>query len=135
MFELKADPKLPHHYIIGVAIRSMHSLKSGEMFLKYKPVYFTHEDIKKVQDAALLSVDKVFKTTSKEAAEIHECRELVVALSGLKMAASANEATLHHFSSESEIPYYEDWFEGYVKSANTSKSTKRQLIDAKIKGH
>lgn len=135
MFELKADPKFPHHYIIGVAIRSMRSSQAGEMFLKYRPIHFTHEEMKKVQDAALLSVDKVFKTTSKEAAEIHECRELVVALSGLKMAASANEATLHHFSSESEIPDYENWFAGYVKNANKSKSIKRTLMDARIKGH
>jgi hypothetical protein len=135
MFEVKADPKLPHHYIIGVAIHDMRSSQAGEMFLKYGPVYFTHEDILKVQDAALLSIDKVFKTTSKEAADIHECRGLTVALSGMRMAAAANHATLHHFSSESEIPDYENWFEGYVKSANKSKSTKRQLMDARIKGY
>ena len=135
MFELKADPKLPHHYIIGVAMHDMISSDAGEMFLKYGPVYFTHEDILKVQDAALLSVDKVFKTTSKEAAEIHECRDLVVALNGLKLAAASNNATLHHFSSESKIPDCEVFFEGYVKNANKSKSIKRGLMDARIKGH
>jgi hypothetical protein len=135
VFDLKADPKFPHHYIIGVVIHDMRSSQAGEMFLKYGPVHFTHEDVKKVQDAALLSVDKVFKTTSKEASEIHECRELVVALSGMRMAAASNHATLHHFSFESEISDHENWFESYVKNANKSKSIKRQLMDAKIKGY
>lgn len=135
MFEIKADPKFPYHYIIGVVMRDMRSSQAGEMFLKYGPVYFTHEDISKVQDAALLSVDKVFKTTSKEAAEIHECRDLIVALTGIRLAANANDATLHHFSSVSKIPDHESFFEGYVKSANKSKSMKKALMDAKIKGY
>ncbi len=135
MFELKVDPKIPHHYIIGVAMHDMRSEKAGKMFLKYGPVYFTHEDIKRVQDAALLSVDKVFKTTSKEASDIHDCRELVVSLSGMRMAASANQATLHHFSSEYEIVDFKTFFDGYVKNANKSKSMRKGLMDARITGH
>lgn len=135
VFEVKADPKLPHHYMIGVVMHDMSSSQAGEMFLKYGPVYFTHEDILKVQDASLLSVDKVFKTTSKEAADIYECRGLVVALSGMRLAANANNATLHHFSSISKIPDHESFFEGYVKNANKSKSIKKALMDAKIKGY
>lgn len=137
MFDLKADPSLPHHYIIGVAVHSARAIaeRRGKMFLKYRPIYFHHSDICNVQDAAMMSVDKVFKTTSKEAAEMFNCRELVVAITGLKMAASANQATLHHFSSEFEIEDSEEWFEGFVKSANNSESIRRQLDGARIGGY
>lgn len=137
MFDLKADPALPHHYIIGVAMHGMMASpeKRGQMYLKYRPVYFHHSDICNVQDAAMMSVDKVFKTTTKEAAEMFDCRELLVAITGLKMASSANQATLHHFSSEYEIPDAEEWFEGFVKNANKIESMRRQLDEARIPGH
>lgn len=133
--KLNADPKLPHHYIIGVAIHPMNSgpKNRGKMFLKYGPVYFHHKDIQNVQNAALMSVDKVFKTSPKEASDMYDCRELVVAINGLKMAASANQASLHHFSSEFEIP--DDWWEGYIKNANTVESIKEQLDAARMSGH
>lgn len=135
MFKLKADPKLAHHYIIGVAVHPMKASPEmrGKMFLKYGPVYFHHNDIKNLQDAALMSVDKVFKTTSKEACEMYDCRQIVVALSGLKMAAAANEATLHHFSSEFEIP--EDWWEGFVKNCNRIESMRKQLDESRMPGY
>ncbi|MCF8019865.1 MAG: hypothetical protein K9L62_10740 [Vallitaleaceae bacterium] len=137
MFDLKADPSLPHHYIIGVA---MHSMKSGpdlrgKMFLKYGSVYFNHKDIDNVRNAAMMSVDKVFKTTSKEATEMFECQELSSAITGLKIAAYANQATLHHFSSEFEFDNPDEVFESFVKSANISESTRRQLDEARIGGY
>ena len=137
MFNLKADPNLPHHYIIGVAIHSMRSGPEvrGKMFLKYGPVYFNHSDIENVQNAAMLSVDKVFKTTAAQASETFNCRELVVAITGLKLAASTNQATLHHFSSEFEFENPDEVFEQLVASANISESTRRQLDDAKIRSH
>jgi hypothetical protein len=80
-----------------------------------------------------MSVDKVFKTTPKEASEMYECRELVVAINGLKLAASANQATLHHFSCEFEIP--DDWWEGYINNANSVESIREQLDAARINGY
>jgi hypothetical protein len=137
MFDLKADPSLPHHYIIGVA---MHSMKSGpdlrgKMFLKYGPVYFNHKDIENVRDAAMMSVDKVFKTTSKEATEMFDCGNLTGTITGLKLAAYANQATLHHFSSEFEFENPDELFGMLVESANISDSTRRQLDEAKIGGY
>lgn len=130
-FKLKVDPKLPHHYIIGVTMKEMDTENPGEIYLKYGPVHFTNQDVENVQDSILLSQDEVFKTTTSESCQIHNCQSLVMALIGMKMAAKANHATLHHFSSEHEIE--EDWFETFVEQANTSKSTKKVLIGAKIK--
>ena len=133
--KLKADPKLPHHYMIGVTVYPMNAgpKRRGKMFLKYGPVYFHHKDIENVQNAALMSIDEVFKTTPKEASDMYNCRSLVVAINGLKLAASVNQTTLHHFSSEFEIP--DDWWEGYIKNANTVESIREQLDEAKMPGY
>jgi len=87
--------------------------------------------LKNVQDAILLSRDEIFQTTTEESCKIHNCQSLVMALIGMKMAAKANHATMHHFSSELEIE--EEWFVTLVEQANNSKSTKKTLMEAKIK--
>jgi len=135
MFKIKADPKCPHHYIMGVAMRTMRSSHAGEIYLKYGPVYFSHKDILNLQDTVLLSVDEIFRTTPKEAADIHGCRALIISLNGLILAASVNDTTLHHFSSEFEVPDYWNWFELFVNNANKCESEKRKLMDAKIRGY
>jgi hypothetical protein len=135
MFKIKADPKLPYHYIIGVSMHNLRSSRAGEVYLKYGPVYFSHKDIVKVQDTALLSADKVFKTTTKEAADMFKCRALIISLNGLMLAASVNNITLHHFSCELEVPDYWNWFELFVNNSNKCESEKRKLIDARIKGY
>lgn len=135
MFDLKADPNIPHHYIIGVAITDMRSKNPGQFYLKYGPVYFHHDQIVDIQDAAMLSADKVFKTTSKEAAEAFNCREFVIMFHGLRMAAMANHATLHHFSSEFELENYDDWFVDFVKRANKYREERIKLFDSQIRGY
>ena len=135
MFDLKADPLVPHHYIIGVAMRGLHSKNPGEFYLKYGPIYFHHDQIVDIQNAALLSVDKVFKTTSKEAAEVFNCKEFITMFHGLRMAAMANNATLHHFSSEFKLEDYDSWFVNFVKRANKYRDERIKLFDAKIGGY
>jgi hypothetical protein len=135
MFDLKADPNFPHHYIIGVAMRDMKSHNPGEFFLKYGPVYFHHDLIIDIQNAAMLSTDKVFKTTSKEAADAFGCREFIASFHGLRMAANANMATLHHFSSEFELVGVDEFFTNFVKEANTNGYVRSKLLDAKIRGY
>lgn len=139
MFDLKADPKLPHHYMFGVAMRDLHSKKPGELYLKYGPVYFTHEDIIKVQNASILSHDdlykNIYKTSVKDAADICECRELIIAIWGMKMAAMSNHATLHHFSNDHPIHDYWNWFPKYVELANKDESIKEKIFNARVPGH
>ena len=131
IYELKADPKLPHHYFIAVGIRQMNSSNPGEMFLKYRPFYLHHSQIEKFRDVSLLIQDKLFKTTQKEALLMHGLYDVASTFSAFRLASSVNQCTIHHFSSENEIE--EEWFEVFVKSANISKSTKEQLFDARVK--
>ncbi len=111
----------------------MKSKDAGKMYLKYGPVYFTNDEVENVRDATMLSVDKIFETSPRDAALIFNCRHLIMCLHGMKLSAQANEASLHHFSSGFEISGYEEWFYTYVDNANISKSTKEQLLDARIK--
>jgi len=129
--ELKVDKRLPHHYIIGVAIKSLRDSNPGEIYLKYGPIYFTNDDVSRVQDAKILSEDKLFKTTSKDAIDIHECGSLVHNLWSLGISANANDCTIHHFSSEFEID--DETFETLVKVSNFGKGNKELLEKSKIR--
>ena len=130
IYELKADPKLPHHYIIAVAIHPMNSSDPGKMYLKYRPFYVHHSQIKKFRNVALLIQDKLFPTSQLEALKIYDLQELVYSFSMFELSASVNLCTLHHFSSEFKIE--EDWFSTFIKSTNNSKISKEQLLNARI---
>jgi len=131
--ELKTDPKLFHHYIIAVGIHPMTSKeKSGEMFLKYRPIYFTNDDIESMQHAAMLTQDKLFKTSSHEAVKTVGCEQLSSSLAAIKLSAAANQCTLHHFSSEFKMK--EEDFEVLIKAANISDSSKALLLNSIIRG-
>jgi len=115
--KLKTDPKLPHHYIIGVCVHPATAGKdAGKMYLKYRPIHFTNKDVEKMQHAAMLSVDKLFKTSNAEAIAAVGCEKLSHGLSSMKMAAAANLCTIHHFSTEFETD--EESFETIVNLAN-----------------
>jgi hypothetical protein len=115
--KLKVDSNLFHHYIIAVAVYPADVReKAGELYLKYRPIHFTNNDIEKVQNAAMLVNDKLFKTSNSEAVKITSCEEIVREISGLKLAAAVNQCTIHHFSSSFEIE--EENFVTIIKSAN-----------------
>lgn len=139
MFKLKVDSNLPHHYIIGVAMHTLHSSTPGKMFLKYGPVYFTNDDVERVGDSAALSKDKIYKDiykmTNADILELNDCSSLTNTIYSLKMAAMANHATLHHFSSEIELPNANEFFEGLVNRANKYKEEKQKLNESRIRGY
>jgi len=140
MFELKVDPKNPHHYIIGVAIRDMRSKNRGQMYVKYGPLYFTNDDVQNVANAKTLLDDKIYRTIYKmKPGEIYkatECNEIIMSLIGMKIASQSNNATLHHFSSSCEIPDAEKFFDDYVERANILNSQEMKGLDnAHIKGY
>ena len=130
--QLKVDPKRPHHYVIGVAVKSMRNNDPGKVYLKYGPVYYSNEDVAKVRDAKLLSEDRLFKTSSSDALSINECSQLVHSLTAMKHSASANDCTLHHFSSEHTLD--DEVFKTLVETANFSKSSMKLLTDSRIRG-
>ena len=130
--EIKADPKLPHHYIIAVSVYPATHNKAGQFYMKYRPVYFNHDDIEKMQYASILVKDKLFKTTNEEALKIINKQELALTISSLTIAAEANQCTLHHFSSEFKME--ESDFENIVKLANISDEFKKILKNSSMRG-
>lgn len=139
MFNLKVDDKVPHHYIIGVAVKSMLSSNPGKMFLKYGPVYFKNEDVEHILDSLNLLDDKIYteiyKMKPDDIYKMMGCSELIMSLIGLSIAAKTNDTTLHHFSCESPIDDVDNFFEGYVDRANKFDKEIKGLKDARIKRH
>jgi len=131
--KIKTDPKLFHHYIIAVGVYAATAgKKAGKMFLKYRPIHFTNDDVESMQHAYMLSQDKLFKTTNSEAVKVVGCEMLSSEISGVKLAATANQCTLHHFSSQYEMD--EEALEIIVKSANNSDYFKEKLRTSRIRG-
>lgn len=129
--ELKTDSKLPHHYLIGVGMHPITAGKeAGKIFLKYGPLYFHNDDVDRLRDAVMMAEDKVFKTTQREATKMYNVGGLVGSISGMKLSASANQCTLHHFSSGFKID--DESFETLVIASNVSSSTRRLLDDSRI---
>ena len=133
MFKIKADPKIPYHYLIGVAIHTPHSKECGNLYLKYF-LEFGHEDIEKVRTALRLSKDRMFPSgiTKEEAVKIAGCGQIIWAISAMKLSAGANQATIHHFSSTT--PLDDKFFEGLVSRATNNKHDKELLNKSRIIG-
>lgn len=132
-FELKFDPERPYHYIITVGVQPLHSKRdAGKLFLKYRPVHFTNEDVEKVQHALLLSNDKLFKTTKQEAIKACDCEDLVYTLTSMRLGANMNNCSMHHFSSDT--PMDEGDFDILVDLANKSEHSKQLLLKSIIRG-
>ena len=119
IYNLKGDPDYPHHYFIGVSMHTIMSKTPGKLYLKYGPIYFNHQDLIDIQNAAILINDKLFKTTPKDAMEIHNCTELVNTISMFKISCNVNQCTIHHFSSKEKFD--DDYFEILVDSCNVGK--------------
>ncbi len=132
MLDLKIDPKLYHHYLITVGLRSLRSKNPGERFLKHGPLHFTNDDVKNVQSALILGKDKLFKTSQQQAMRNFECSSIVSSVRGMKLASMVNDCTMHHFSSEFEIE--EEWFETLVSATNYSDSNKKLLQQSRVIG-
>ncbi len=131
MFEIKAEPKQPYHYIIGVSIHTPFSKEYGNLFLKYF-LEFHLDDIENVSTALRLSVDRMFPSgiTKSDAIKIAGCESIVGSIYSLKTSAQANQATIHHFSSSHKLQ--DVFFEGLVDRANTNKHDKKLLDDSRI---
>ena len=130
-YDLKTKDELPHHYLIGVNMEPMTAGKlAGQMILKYGPLYFHNDDVARLQDALLLSQDKLFPTSTQDALDIHEVRGLVGAINGMKLACSMNLATMHHFSSATTMD--DDAFLMIVDLANKSDEGRKLLDDSRM---
>ena len=83
-------------------------------------------------NAAILSEDKLFKTTYAEAVKTCDCERVTAELSAMFKSAQANMCTLHHFSSEFETD--EESLAIIVKLANTLDYYKDLLKKSSIRG-
>ncbi len=115
------EQNIIHHYIITIKCHSIFSQQAGQFFMKYKPIHWTTKDRDNLFDAIQLSKDKLFPSGVEinESLEIYNCQELVHNLNGLRLAACANECSIHHFNSEYEIE--EEWFDMIVKNYKYNK--------------
>lgn len=130
-FEIMADPELPYHYLLGVAVKDARCKDYGKLYLKYF-LEFQHEDIEKVKIALRLSEDRMFPSgiTKSDAIDIAECREVVWSITAMRLSAAANNASLHHFSSPVKLE--DTYFEDLVERATTNKHDKELLDKARI---
>jgi hypothetical protein len=128
--KLKIDKKLYHHYIFSVKAKTAKSDNPGELYLKHGPVYFTNDDIKNLQSSIILSQDRLFKTDQQQALKNFNCTEIVSSLGAMRIAATANDCTMHHFSSEFKVD--PEYFVSLVKNANVFEHEKELLKNARI---
>jgi len=131
LFELKTDPVLPYHYIITVALTSITSKDPGKLFLKHGPLSFTNEDVENIRSAAILSQDKLFRTSQGQCLKNFECSQLAGSIRYMQLAANANDCTIHHFSSAFEIQ--DEWFVNLVDIANISEHNKDLLKKSRMR--
>jgi len=127
---LKIDKSLPYHYLIGVAARPMTSKNVGEFFLKYGPLYYSNDDVKRMANVVARSTDKVYKQSQTEAAAAENCTDIISSISAMKLSCNANGCTMHHFSSAEK--FTDEDFVLLVKLANTDKVSRKKLKEARI---
>jgi len=130
LYDLKTDSKFPYHYFISVGIKTMMSDSPGKMFIKHGPLKFTNDDVKRMQDASLMTKDKLFRTTNKEAMAMYGVEEITHAVWSMCIAAAANQCTVHHFSSDFQIE--DDYWKEFVERANHNEFEREKLNNAII---
>jgi len=131
-FNLKVDPDLPMHYMIGVAMHSEPmSEKRGDLFLKYGPIVFNNDDVVKLKLAIETSKLKLPKTTIVEALRSYGVAGLVGELGAFNLSCQVNNCSKHHFSSS--LPFTDDYFVDLVKDANKNKYCLKMLKDSEAK--
>ena len=124
---------MKHYYIIAVAVKPMtdgHDI--GKMFLKYKPIHITDEDINNAEKATKLTKDKIFKTSFNEAAQMYQIDSKSHTLDMLQLSCRANNATLHCFILDDELDNAEEFFDNFVEVANINDDFRQKLLASKI---
>ena len=134
--EIKADPRLQHHYIIAVGIKNTtgNIEAAGNFFVKYVPFHFTHEELVNFMKGIALSEDplytKQYQVSRSDCMKIMECEKFVM-IRPMFMAAKVNNCSIHHFSSEFEIS--EEYFDSLAKTAKYSSESRRLLNESRMR--
>lgn len=129
---LKIDPNLPIHYLIGVAVYAHpRSKKRGHLFLKYGPIVFTNQDVENLKFALETHKGELIKTTLERSLKIFDVSSLVSEIGAFKMSCQVNTCTIHHFSSSEAFD--DDYFEHMIELANKDKTMNEFLMDAEVR--
>jgi hypothetical protein len=134
MFELKIIEERPHHYLVGVGVKTPRSSTPGKLYLKYGPIYFHNDDVENVQFAIKLYHDKIYrgiyKVTPEQIYKISKCEYIITTIVALRIASRINDISIHHFSTEFELhDDGKEYFKFMVEIANDPNSRERQLLD------
>lgn len=120
------------HYFIAVGVKTPFTAEPGKLFLKYVPIALSEEAVESIKKAELLSKDRVFETSIVDALKNFDCYSEAVTYSQMRAAARINNCTVHHFSTEFEIPDAEKYFDNMVDRANKYKYERNLLEESKI---
>jgi len=124
-------------YIIGVS----HEV-DGDMLPIKRLKYFmeiTDEENRKGLSADMLAGDKLFKCNSKEADEVFGIEGIRGSISTMRIAAKANDCTMHLFNSEGPWmgnkedteKWFEEMAEGAAESGAMGEYYRKLLIQSK----
>jgi hypothetical protein len=131
-FNLKVDPDLPIHYLIGIAVHSHpRSKKRGQLFLKYGPIVFNNTDVENLKFAIETHKGELIKTTLEDALKIFDVSALVSEIGMFKISCQVNVCTMHHFSSSQAFDG--DYFDHMIELANKDKTMNQFLMDAEVR--
>lgn len=120
---------MKYHCLIGVTVKSARSEDPGKLYLKYFLKY-DESDVEAVKKAIEMSENKIWKTPVKEALQICNKSQLIDTVHSLILSSNANDATIHHFTSDYEIE--EKYIENIVKLANHVTYYRNLLNESKI---
>jgi len=121
---------LKYHCLAGIAVKSARSKDAGKFYLKYFLKY-DESEVEKAKRAIEMSENKIWKTSIKEALQAQGESQLINILHSFVLAVNANDATIHHFTSDSEIE--EDCIANIVELSNTITYYKDLLNESKIR--
>lgn len=134
MFHLKADLKYPHHYIIGVSNDEKHP---ETIFLKYGPIYFSNDDVEKLNDSLMLLDDKIYtdiyKMSPSDIYDMLGCSSLMMSFISFKLILQSKLAAVYYFPYAFEVSDPYEFFRSYVERANENKLEKEGLKNARIR--
>jgi hypothetical protein len=121
---------LKYHCLVGVAIRTARNKDPGKFYLKYF-LQYNERDVNDVKKAITMSENKIWKTSLEEALHIHKKSELISTLNSMILASQANDASIHHFTSD--YKFDEEHIASIVELANTHKYYRDLLDQSRIR--
>ena len=120
-----------YHWIFGVRTISSIEKKESDLSLDFA-IPYTSKDFNNFELAKIMSDNEILKTSTNEALGVYGLNNLAESINMGMLRAKVNSMTVHHLYTEFQMN--RDELEMWVKSCNFSESSRRKLIESKIKG-